>query len=134
MSARTTHEFLLYFLASACSLAVDLILLRTLVISSQMHYLPAACISFLAGALTSYVLCIRLVFKSRRLEDPLPEFSIFAGVGLFGLGLNALAMMIGIELLGLGLLLSKICSAGLTFLTNFVLRKFLLFTKPQYTG
>ena len=119
-------ELLRYFAVSAVALAVDTAAL--LLAANFVHYLWAATLGFLLGAVTSYLLSVRWVFRHRRLAAfPKTEFAAFAAVGVAGLGLNNLAIYVAVERAGLGLLAAKAIAALLTFSFNFGLRKWGLF-------
>lgn len=122
----TAKELLRYLAVSAVALAVDSAAL--LLAANFVHYLWAATLGFLLGALTSYLLSVRWVFRHRRLAAfPRTEFAAFVAVGVAGLGLNNLAIYVAIEHAGLGLLAAKAVAAILTFSFNFGLRKWGLF-------
>lgn len=120
------REFVRYFGASACALALDagLLALGRLV---GLPYPLAAGIGFLAGLALAYWLSVRWVFTERSLENKVAEFGTFAIVGVAGLGLTELILHLGIEAMGWSLPVSKTVSAGIVFLFNFGLRKALLF-------
>lgn len=122
----TATELLRYLAVSGVALAVDTATL--LLAANFVHYLWAATLGFLLGAVTSYLLSVRWVFRHRRLAAfPKTEFAAFAAVGVAGLGLNNLAIYVAVEHAGLGLLAAKALAAMLTFSFNFGLRKWGLF-------
>jgi len=122
----TATELLRYLAVSGAALAVDTAGL--LLAANFVHYLWAATFGFLLGAVTSYLLSVRWVFRHRRLAAfPKTEFAAFAAVGVAGLGLNNLAIYVAVEHAGLGLLAAKAAAAMLTFSFNFGLRKWGLF-------
>lgn len=122
----TAAELLRYLAVSAVALAVDTAAL--LLAANFVHYLWAATLGFLLGAVTSYLLSVRWVFRHRRLAAfPRTEFAAFAAVGVAGLGLNNLAIYAVVEYIGLSLLTAKAVAAMLTFMFNFGLRKWGLF-------
>lgn len=119
-------ELLRYVAVSGVALAIDTTGL--LLAAKFVHYLWAATFGFLLGAVTSYLLSVRWVFRHRRLaEFPKTEFAAFAAVGAVGLGLNNLAIYAAVEQAGLSLLAAKAVAALLTFSSNFGLRKWGLF-------
>src|SRR6185312_4918547 len=79
----TAHMILLlneggrYLVASLLALAVDYGLLVVLTELCRLHYLVSSAISYSAGAVVHYGLCIWMVFRVRRLSDRRMEFISF---------------------------------------------------------
>lgn len=122
-----TGEFARYFLASLAALAVDMAVL--LVLATVTHYLVAASLGFVVGAVVSYLLATRWVFRRRRfLRREKAELGLYVLVGMLGLGLNDLVIMLAVGYAGIPLAAAKLLAAGATFLFNFVLRKLALFS------
>ena len=117
-----------YVGASAIALGLDIGLLALLVSGLGIPYLVAAATSFLAGTLFVYWASVRHVFGYRRLESASNEFAIFLTIGLVGLSVNLVAMYAAVSKVGLHYLLAKLLAAGFTFLANFAMRRWLLFT------
>lgn len=119
-------ELLRYVAASAAALAVDT---SCLLVGAQfMHYLWAATLGFVLGAVTIYLLSVRWAFRHRRLAAfPRTEFAAFAAIGVVGLGLNNLVIYAAVDRLGATLLVAKAIAAAVTFIFNFGLRKWGLF-------
>ena len=119
-------ELLRYVVVSGAALAVDTAVM--LLAANFIHYLWAATLGFVLGAVTSYLLSVRWAFRHRRLAAfPKTEFAVFAVVGVAGLGLNNLVIFAAVEYAGLGLLAAKAVAAVITFTFNFGLRKWGLF-------
>jgi len=116
-----------YAAASLVALAVDVGILWALVRFMTWGYLPAALVSFLAGATVAYALSVRLAFKYHRLRDRRAEFVSFVAIGAAGLAINSGIMSLMVELFGLNYLLAKCTAAGCTFTCNFLARRRLLF-------
>jgi putative flippase GtrA len=110
---------------------MDYGLLALLTKGLGVGYQIAAAAGFSAGLLVNYGLSVAWVFKARRLRTRSLEFLGFFGVGLAGLGLNAVLMKGFVEGAGLDPLAAKIPSTGLGFLFNFITRRALLFTTPR---
>lgn len=125
---RLGREFARYFVISVVALAVDMATL--MVAANFMHYLSAATLGFIAGAIVSYVLSIHWVFRHRRLKEwPLREFGIYGLVGLAGLGINNLVVFLAVDALTLMLPIAKAAAACATFAFNYVMRKLILFPR-----
>ena len=121
------NEAARYAAASAVALLADAGLLLALTRYAGLHYLFAATVSFMVGATIAYALSVRFVFRAHRLRNRELEFAGFVLIGLVGLAVNMLLLFIVHGQLGINLLLAKCCAAGGTFLTNFALRRQLLF-------
>ena len=117
-----------YGIASAVALTVDMGILKALVSWAGWHYLIAATISFTVGAIVAYILSVKLAFGSRRVSNRSVELLIFVALGVVGLLVNAAIMSVFVSVVGLAVLQAKLVSAVCTFLTNFTLRRALLFT------
>jgi putative flippase GtrA len=125
---RLARELIPYFGASAVGLAIDVSLLWLQVSVIGIPYLAAAAISFLTGTVLVYWASIRHIFGFRRLASARNEFVLFVAVGLVGLAINLGVIYIGVSRLELHYVVAKIGAAGFTFLANFAMRRWLLFT------
>ena len=92
-----------------------------------MHYLLSATISFILGLVTNYLLSVVWVFNNRTLGNRWAEFTVFAIIGVIGLGLNALIMYVCTDKMGIYYMISKIISTVIVFFWNFFARKIVLF-------
>ena len=92
-----------------------------------MHYLLSAPISFILGLVTNYLLSVVWVFNNRTLGNRWAEFTVFAIIGVIGLGLNALIMYVCTDKMGIHYMISKIISTVIVFFWNFFARKVVLF-------
>jgi putative flippase GtrA len=128
-----TGEFLRYFAASGIALGVDFGLLIFLTEVFGVHYLLSAAIGFSVGILIIYILSVTWVFRYRKHDSKHAEFVFFLAIGMFGLGLNEVMMWGATDGLGLHYQLSKVITTGFVFLSNFLLRKFLLFHNVKVT-
>lgn len=122
------RQLLRYGVVSGAAFAGDVLLLYLLVEHAGLHYLPAACLAYLLGTLGHYLLAIRWVFDFRRLPHWQHELALYLLIGVAGLGLNALAIGLLVELGGLPYLAAKVLAGALLVLVNFAARKLLLFS------
>ena len=74
---------------------------------------------------------IRWVFASRRLGSATAEFTVFAIIGVAGLGLTVLIMGVGMHVIHLryNYMLAKVAAVVIVFIWNFGARRTLLFRK-----
>jgi putative flippase GtrA len=130
------REFGFYGASSACALAVDVGTLQLLNAVLGIHYLIASTLSFVAGGVVLYALSVKFVFKARRVDNRTLELSFFLALGLVGLVINSAVLYVAVGAWHLPVLGGKLAAAGFTFSTNFVLRRYLLFSplpRPQAT-
>lgn len=121
-----SREFCGYLFASLVALCIDTALFLSL--ATVMHYLLAASVGFLTGALVAYGISVRWVFKRRRLgHAPKGEMVVFIFVGIAGLLVNIAVIHFMVEWAASNLFLAKMVAAGATFAFNFAVRKGLLF-------
>jgi putative flippase GtrA len=115
-----------YALVSAVAFAADLCLL--LVTARYMHYLAAATLSFLVGGLVAYGLSVRYVFRHRRIARRSVEMTAFIALGLVGLAVNVAVIGIAVGQWSLPLVVAKLFAGCGTFASNFILRRWALFS------
>lgn len=127
IGSESLHEFIRYFVASAVALAIDIGALWLLTSVFHVPYLVSGALAFTVGLITVYILSVVWVFSARSLRNPAAEFTVFALIGIVGLGLNEMILYALTSLLGWYYLLSKIASVVVVFSWNFAARKWLLF-------
>jgi putative flippase GtrA len=127
---RSAGEFARYFACSAIALTADFGL-YSLGLGLGLSYPVAAVFGFIAGLWLAYFLSVRYVFRERALSNRLSEFSIFAAIGVFGLLLTEALLWLLVDHAGLHPLAAKGVTAGAVFISNFALRKGILFTQSK---
>ncbi|WP_020613952.1 GtrA family protein [Sediminispirochaeta bajacaliforniensis] len=120
-------EFFRYFFVSAISLVADFLLLFLLTSVAGIHYLISSVFSYMAGLIVNYLLSTYWVFAKRRVSNRAVEFSVFALVGVIGLGVNEILMWLFTDVLMLYYMLSRVFSAGIGYAWKYVVRKIILF-------
>lgn len=129
--AKLISEIIRYAGVSAVAFLADFSVL--LLLASVLHYLVAATCGFILGGLVAYLLSVRYVFDQRRLADRRAELGLFIVLGLAGLILNLITISLAVESWSLPLALGKVLASGVTFASNFTLRKWLLFSQQKPT-
>lgn len=124
---RWLREFIGYTASAVAGLALDAALLVWLVDVLGVAVLPAAALSFTAGALLVYALAVRIAFHRHKVRDGRIELVVFVAVGCGGLLVTLGVMAAGTQWLDLDYRLCKLAAAGGSFLFNFAVRKALLF-------
>lgn len=125
----TFIQFFRYCFVGGLAFLVDYGLLYLLSDKVGLHYLLSASIAFIAGLVVNYLISTFWVFSESKYEDKRKEFAIFAIIGVIGLGLTEGLMWLFTDLAGLHYMLSKLITAALVLLWNFIARKLILFTK-----
>ena len=120
-------QFVRYFFVGGISFLVNFGMLAFFTEICGIHYIISNTLAFLLGLLTNYFLSILWVFTNSNLKKREVEFIIFAVIGIIGLGIDNFMLWFCTEKLEIYYLLSKIISAAVGLLWNFLARKFLLF-------
>jgi putative flippase GtrA len=126
-TAPLARELVRYAVAGGLASLVDVGVLVGLTSGLGVYYLPAAAIAFSVGLLTSYGLSIAWVFQTRTWQNPWVEVGLFTLIGGLGLLWCGVCMWVLTEYAHLHYLCSKMASAFVVFLWNFVAKKWLLF-------
>lgn len=90
-----------------------------------VNYLFSSAISFSISVIVNYILSLSFVFDTEK-GNNLKNFSLFIVLSVIGLGINQLLMWIGVEILGIYYMISKIIATGIVMLYNFITRKVIL--------
>lgn len=123
-----------YFLVGGFAFIVDFGLFALCLYTFGWHYLLANLMGLTAGLTLNYALSIRWVFSDckRRLEKrKLAEFSVFAIVGIIGVGINELLMLLLVDFFCIQEMASKMIAAIIVLLWNFCGRKLILFKERK---
>lgn len=117
-----------YLLTSVLALLADMLVFSGSLRGLELSWPLAACLGFLTGVAVAYGLSIRFVFRVRKWRSsPMTEFCIFVGLGVLGLGVTQLVLYWCIEGMFWSAEPAKLAAAVVTFMSNFLSRKVLLF-------
>ena len=116
-----------YLFVGGFSFIVDYGLLFILTEFFHFHYLLSATISFVAGLFVNYLLSTHWIFRHSKLKNKAAEFFVFAIIGVVGLFFNNLLLYLFTDGLHLHYMISKLITAALVMLWNFLGRKLILF-------
>jgi putative flippase GtrA len=120
-------EIFRYILVGSFAFVCDTFTLFSLTHFLKVNYLVSAPIGFLLGTAVTYVLSRTWVFQRRTLKNTSAELTIFALIGVVGLGLNELILWFFQSKLGIYYLFAKGVSGITVFVWNFGARKLTLF-------
>lgn len=130
------YEFVRYVFVGGAAFSIDILSLyffKTYVFFSLGNtgiYISTA-LAFLAGLIFNYIFSIIFVFKSAKEEKKgrnIFSFCLFSLIGIIGLFLTELGMFIGVDLLDVNYLVTKIVVAIIVLIWNYGGRKILIFT------
>lgn len=124
---KTSIQFFRYIFVGGASFIVDFVSLYTFTDFLGIYYLTSAAMAFILGLIANYILSISWVFNNRTLDNMWSEFTVFAIIGVIGLGLNELFIWFFTDFVDIYYLISKIIAAALILSWNFFARKFVLF-------
>lgn len=97
---------------------------------SEIELFLSTAAGFIAGLLINYILSLVFVFKhseNKNSGKSAMGFIVFTVIGLIGLGLTELGMYVGVYLLNLHYILTKIIVAALVLVWNYCGRKIFVF-------
>lgn len=127
-------QFLRYLVTGGLAFVVDFGLFALCLYALDWHYLLANLVGLMAGLVLNYAMSIVWVFTAceRTLERrKVAEFTLFAFVGIAGVGINQFLMYLMVGLLGLNEMISKMVAAALVLMWNFGARKLMLFREKK---
>lgn len=127
-------QFVRYLVTGGVAFVVDFGLFTICLYSFGLHYLLANLIGLVAGLVLNYFLSIVWVFVAckRILEKNKGlEFTLFALIGILGVGISQMLMYAMVDGLGIGEMLSKVVAAALVLMWNFGARKLMLFREKK---
>lgn len=116
-----------YAVVGGLAFAADYGLLYALTEWCGLYYILSATLSFVAGLTVNYLISIHWVFNESKLRSRTAEFVIYAAVGVVGLLFNNLLLYLFTDCLELHYMISKLVSAAIVLLWNFVARRLILF-------
>lgn len=123
-------EMVKYLIAGGVAFAADASILYFLTEFAGWHYLVSNTAGFSAGLIVSYLLNIWWVFSDRKYEFRImAEFPIFFAIVVSGYLINQMVLWVFVEYLDIGYLTAKVFATAFVMVFNFVVKKFLLFSK-----
>ncbi len=92
---------------------------------------------FVVGLTVNYILSLLFVFRSSENKNSgksVGDFFIFALVGIIGLGITEGLMHLGVNVLHFHYMITKIVTAGIVLIWNYLGRKIFIFNRPIKSG
>ena len=119
-------RFVRFCVTGGLNTLVDFVVFFLLTSSLNWPVIPSQVLSYSAGILNSYCINRRWTFQTRNRFFS-REMLLFIGVNLAVLGVSVLSVWALTSRIGLGVLLSKLCTTALTMVLGFILNRLVVF-------
>lgn len=120
---KLVNQILKFGLVGGIAFLIDFCIFAILV-KIGIHYLIAQIISFFISLIFNYIASIKWVFNAKKQTKK--EALLFIILAIIGLGINELLLYIGISILNIDTLLTKLISTMLVMIYNFITRKLII--------
>ena len=132
-------EFMRYVIVGGISFLADfgtLTLFEELIFKQQTDWqiFISTAAGFIVGLVINYILSLIFVFRTKDNKNSgksVGDFLIFTLVGIIGLGITEGLMHLGVNVLGFHYMITKIVTAGIVLVWNYLGRKILIFNRPK---
>ena len=116
-----------YLIVGGASFIFDFLLFVFFLQLLGIYYLFSATLSFLIATSLNFYLSQNYAFKGLKKFSSINTFGLIFLVSVGGLFINMSFLYIFYELFFINVFISKVLSAGIAFIFNYSLRKFLIF-------
>ena len=116
-----------YVIAGGGLFLIDVVLFYVFAVFLNINYLAVNSTLFLFGSVLNYILSYKWVFLNSNIDSHSRNIKVLMLVLLFSLLLSNLQLYFYIEILTLEKLDSKLLSAVMVFIWNFLARKYFVF-------
>ena len=124
-------RFVRFCVTGGINTLVDFVVFFLLTSSLNWPVIPSQVLSYSAGILNSYCINRRWTFQTRNRFFS-REMLLFIGVNLAVLGVSVLSVWALTSRIGLGVLLSKLCTTALTMVLGFILNRLVVFRNRAF--
>lgn len=139
LSAGLIKEFFRYAVVGGIAFIADLgtlTLFEELIFGQREDWqiFISTAAGFIVGLVVNYVLSLLFVFRAednRSSGRSVGAFLVFALVGVIGLGITEGLMHLGVNVLHFHYMITKIVTAGIVLVWNYLGRKILIFNRPK---
>ena len=124
-------RFVRFCVTGGLNTLVDFVVFFLLTSSLNWPVIPSQVLSYSAGILNSYCINRRWTFQTRNRFFS-REMLLFIGVNLAVLGVSVLSVWALTSRIGLGVLLSKLCTTALTMVLGYILHRLVVFRNRAF--
>lgn len=123
---RLIQQIFKFGVIGALAFLIDYGVLYVLTEFAGIYYLISGAISFTVSVIFNYICSMKYVFSGKEGMSRRKEFIIFVVLSILGLLLNQLLMWMGVDLLHIYYMVTKIFATAIVMVYNFVTRKIFL--------
>ena len=123
---RLIQQIFKFGVIGALAFLIDYGVLYVLTEYAGMYYLLSGAISFTVSVIFNYICSMKYVFSGKEGMSRRKEFIVFVVLSILGLLLNQLLMWLGVDLLPIYYMVTKIFATAIVMVYNFVTRKIFL--------
>jgi putative flippase GtrA len=123
---RLIQQIFKFGVIGALAFLIDYGVLYVLTEYAGMYYLLSGAISFTVSVIFNYICSMKYVFSGKEGMSRRKEFIVFVVLSILGLLLNQLLMWLGVDLLHIYYMVTKIFATAIVMVYNFVTRKIFL--------
>ena len=120
-------QFMRYIFVGGFAFVVDYFLLYICTELGRLHYLLSATLSFVVGLIVNYILSTKWIFTKSKISSTTIEFFVYGIIGVIGLILTDILLYIFTDLMHIHYMISKIITAVIVMIWNFIGRRTILF-------
>lgn len=122
-------QFFRYIFVGGTAFVVDFFFLYFFSDICGIYYLISAVMSFIISVLVNYIMSTKWVFNQRNIENKVLEFNLFILISTIGLIFTEILLYFFTDIVGLYYLISKIISAIIVLIWNFLARRVMFYGK-----
>jgi glycosyltransferase involved in cell wall biosynthesis len=129
-------QLLLYFFIGLVSLLVNVFsytVLNIVGVPAMAGISLSVVSAYILSTLTNYLLCIAILFRHKARWSSGGEFVVYL-LTVIVMGFVDYGLMWSLTAIGIGSIISKTLAAGLGFIFNFVLRRYIVFPEKKITA
>jgi len=119
-------EFIKYVFVGGFATVVDIMVFWVLRRVGINLIISNVC-SFTAGITVNYLLSVRFIFEKSSVKNKKVEFIIFCVIGVIGLFVNTSVIWVLYQQLNVMDMIAKVIATGVSFVWNFLARKFIIY-------
>jgi putative flippase GtrA len=120
-----------YVGVGALATAIDVSLFSLFAGALHYNYFVVGCATFLLATVANYALGVRYVFESGVRFVRHHEIALVFVVSTVGLAMNQLVLYLGVEFLGINLIVSKLIATGVVVGWSYLARSHFVFKRPR---